>query len=333
MFWAADSQGCGFYRCDLPAAELARRGHRTHSACAWLDSNIGKGDGWHKPDVLVGQRVALAAPSVLWRRACKDPAVYAVYEMDDDLFSIPQSNRSAYEFFSNEENRDRIVGNIEMADAVTVSTPQLAEVVSKHNKNVHVIPNTIPFKYMVNVGRSNNYDVGWHGSGTHIKDWAITNEQIQRWLRRNPTRQMLMIGSHYAEGWGLFNVDYKPWVSPVSAMWDALDFDIGLAPLRADVFNRSKSHVKALEYAIRGIPCIASDVHPYREFVRHGESGMLVRREHEWGRYLHALTKDPAMRDEMGKAAFKQALRFTTEEWGTAWCRALGISERATLGV
>ena len=60
--------------------------------------------------------------------------------------------------------------------------------------------------------------------------------------------------------------------------------------------------MRALEYAARGIPVVASDCEAYRGFVQHGETGFLVRYDHEWGRYLRALVNDEAMRAEMGAA-------------------------------
>jgi glycosyltransferase involved in cell wall biosynthesis len=104
--------------------------------------------------------------------------------------------------------------------------------------------------------------------------------------------------------------------------YQAIDFDIGLAPLIPSMFNRSKSHIKALEYAALGIPVIASDEPPYRDFVIDGVTGFLVRREHEWGQRLRDLVNDDAMRESMGVKAREHAAQFSIEKGWRLWEQA-----------
>jgi glycosyltransferase involved in cell wall biosynthesis len=104
-----------------------------------------------------------------------------------------------------------------------------------------------------------------------------------------------------------------PWIDGVDNVWRAIDFDIALAPLRPHVFNQSKSNLKALEAAALGIPIVASDCGPYPEFVEHGKTGFLVKRDHEWAKYLRELVNDEAMREEMGAAAKAKARQWTLE--------------------
>jgi glycosyltransferase involved in cell wall biosynthesis len=93
-------------------------------------------------------------------------------------------------------------------------------------------------------------------------------------------------------------------------------------PLRPHVFNDSKSAVKALELAALGVPCIASNVGPYAGFVRHGETGFLASRRHEWHHYLQQLL-DPAVRKEMGAKARALATKNTIERNAHLWEKAL----------
>ena len=44
-----------------------------------------------------------------------------------------------------------------------------------------------------------------------------------------------------------------------------LNADIGLAPLEINDFNRAKSDLKILEYAVCGIPGVYTDIEPYKE--------------------------------------------------------------------
>src|SRR5262249_12114020 len=106
--------------------------------------------------------------------------------------------------------------------------------------------------------------------------------------------------------------------------YGAIDWDAGLAPLYpGSVFNRSKSYIKALEYAARGIPVVASDAEPYRGFVLHGVTGFLVKYDHEWLKYLEELT-DPQVRADMGDKAREHAGGYTIEGTWQLWAAAYG---------
>lgn len=92
-----------------------------------------------------------------------------------------------------------------------------------------------------------------------------------------------------------------------------LHFDIGIAPLKGSRFDNSKSHLKALEYAFRGIPCIASNEIPYQSFIDHGVTGFLANTAEEWFYYLNLLANDASLRKKMGDSAFEKAKTHTLE--------------------
>jgi len=111
------------------------------------------------------------------------------------------------------------------------------------------------------------------------------------------------------------------WLGNIWDYYRAIDFDIGVAPLAPIVFNRSKSHIKALEYAALSIPTVATDIEPYRDFIVHGETGFLVKHDHEWGRYLRILKEDDVLRKEMGAKAKDRASEFTIQRRWKNWER------------
>jgi glycosyltransferase involved in cell wall biosynthesis len=121
---------------------------------------------------------------------------------------------------------------------------------------------------------------------------------------------------------------YTPWHDDVGDYYKAVDFDIAIAPLADVPFNRAKSHLKALDAAARGIPIVATDMEPYREFVRDGETGYLVRTAAQWKARLTELINDEAARAEMGAAAKKVAEGYTMQGnwhlWEQAYVKAAG---------
>ena len=73
-----------------------------------------------------------------------------------------------------------------------------------------------------------------------------------------------------------------------------------------------------IEYGARGIPSIATDCPAYRDVITHGVDGFLVRRDHEWLRYLSELADDK-LRAQMGEAARVMAARHVISRNWTAW--------------
>jgi len=113
--------------------------------------------------------------------------------------------------------------------------------------------------------------------------------------------------------------DWVPVNNNPRGYYGLLDFDIGLAPLAMRDFDYSKSGIKVLEYAARGIPAVATDCPAYRELIRHGETGFLVKYEHEWLKYLSVLAADGDLRMRMGDAARQAARDWTIERLAPRW--------------
>jgi len=102
-------------------------------------------------------------------------------------------------------------------------------------------------------------------------------------------------------------------------MVDPVDIQVEGSTFVLAGFVSHNSHIKALEYAARGITVIAFDAEPYSGFVVHGVTGFLVRRDHEWLRYLEELASDEGLRRSMGAKAKEVARAWTIEQGWTRW--------------
>jgi glycosyltransferase involved in cell wall biosynthesis len=281
------------------------------------------------PRTLIGQRVCNPGPSDMWQRlARKGGRPRLVFEIDDDLWNIDHRSERAHAFFARPEILANLEANIRVADAVTVTTEPLADLVRPLNPEVHVIPNYLPAWLLDHQRprRDGRVVIGWGGSATHRMDWEQCGEQVRRYLQRAPKQvEFHCIGSDYTREFRLprERVRVTPWTKTVPDYWRALDMDVMVAPLQAHPFNRSKSPLRVLEAAMLGIPVVASDYGPYAQFVQHGTTGLLVRADHEWGKHLRALVEDTAMREELGANARQQAATWTIENHADDWKRAL----------
>lgn len=316
--WSADNHGCEWYRLRTPLTELARRG-RTTAFSRYLPRS--------RPNIIIGQRVSNPGPSRLWQElSASDNRPRMIYELDDDLFHIDPENAKAYAFFSKPEIQANIRANIAAADAVVVSTEPLAAVVREYHDTVHVVPNylpeVLPAGWLGGPARHTTPTVvGWAGSGTHGRDFAEAGPELARFLRRTAGVRMHMIGAVFPSMLRVTDLDYTSWLNGMPEYYATLarSFDIGVAPLAPTVFNRSKSPIKAMEYAAFGIPTVASNVGPYADYIEHGVTGLLVTRPHEWSTYLRDLVHDQDLRANLAAAAHKKVAGLTigqhVEEW------------------
>ncbi|WUH94544.1 glycosyltransferase [Streptomyces sp. NBC_00433] len=319
----ADRSGCGQIRIMTPLTALRDHGYRA----GWADGILKEGPLPAK--AFIGQRMCQPAISARWQqlaRSSNRPKL--VFETDDDLFNIDWKSPSAHKWFSQADVQANLRANIAASDAVTVSTEPLAESLRDLNPNIHIIPNYLPAWLLDHQRprRDGKIVLGWGGSFTHGADWDECGQQIRRFLERAPSNvEFHGIGNDYARE-QKFPADrcrFTPWVADVPTFWRTIDYDIAVIPLIPSVFNRSKSHVKFLECALLGIPTVASDVGPYAAAIEHGKTGFLVRRPHEWARYLRDLVNDRAMREEIGANAKEWARGHTIEGNIDAWKKAL----------
>lgn len=314
IFGFHDNSACGYYRVTLPLDALAHYGnHQIQTAVGW--SELCK-----TYPIIIGQRIGKPDGALpLWRRL--RPGHRLIYETDDDFFTIDEFN-----FRAKQEHSPSLLDMVEQALAVAhsavVSTDPLADVIRKYNSDVTVLQNCIDGQLLtLERPHRDRVTLGWAGGDSHLKDWRTLAPHLKRFMKRNAAVELHIIGTNFAK---MFKIPSRE--TDWQDVWNyycSIDFDIGLAPLDPSLpFNRSKSHIKALEYAALGIPVIATDMEPYRDFVIHGETGFLVRHDHEWNRYLGQLVQDKALREKMGKQAKERAADYTIQHNWRAWEQA-----------
>jgi hypothetical protein len=278
-------------------------------------------------DVIVAQRWNRHEGLEIWRRA-RTPFSRLVYETDDDIFHITAENWDAFNLYGNPVIQDAVAHAAEVADLVTVSTEPLARVMRQFNPNVAVLGNAVP-GWVLELPRPqrDRPRVGWTGAASHGVDIGIVAAPVRRFLKRFGNWDFVSGATDYrptirAAASRMF---YQPWIqvnTDPAGFYGAIDYDIGLAPLWPTTFAESKSGLKAIEHGARGIPTIATDCPAYREVIEHGVNGFLVKRDHEWLRYMSELAGDDALRARMGEAARDMARRHLIEDRWADWAAA-----------
>lgn len=310
-----DNHACGYYRVCLPLDVLAAHGYTTGTSHGWHDDA-------RRHRTILGQRISRIDALPIWRRL--RPTNRLVWETDDDIWHVDPSNAGAYWAYG-AATLDAADQAIETAHAVTCSTQPLADAIhARHpGARVHVVPNTIDGRALdLQRPRHRQLTIGWAGGDSHQRDLAALASTLRRLQARHPHVRYHTIGTDYRRTLGVRG-DYTPWFPQMWDYYSSIDFDIGLAPLVPSLFNRSKSAIKAIEYGMLGIPVVASDEPPYSGYVIHGETGYLVRRDHEWATYLQQLITDAPLREKLGAAAKEHAAEHTIQRTWSRWAEAL----------
>jgi glycosyltransferase involved in cell wall biosynthesis len=334
-----DDSAITFYRIRTPLLELAKHGHEVRlplpapshrntgpASTAQHASRLPTDEDLDWADVIVGRQLSHPDVVPLWDRW----AAFAplVYETDDDLFAVDTTN-PALTAYLYPGVTDAMRHMIQTASLVTVTTPRLADRMRDEGARLcHVLPNYIDQSVIERPDRMYGIrtfgevplTVGWAGSTSHVGDWMACGKPIREWLLSHPEVDFHLVGTDYRP---LLEVParWTDWAEPVD-YYKNLDFDIGLAPLASTDFNRSKSPVKALEYAARGIPVVASAETAYDSFIDHGVTGFLVEDQSDWLAYLEWLLVDPKTRRSMGEAAYEVAKQWTIQENYIGWEQA-----------
>jgi glycosyltransferase involved in cell wall biosynthesis len=295
--WAADDTGPGWYRLRVPLAELSRQGHET------LVSTTMPAEWLETADVIVGQRVCQPGATKRWLGLARGEygrRPLLVFEVDDDLWNVDASNVPAHKTF-----RGELLDNLTMccraADIVTVSTEPLADVVRKINPNVVVLPNQLPpeiFAPSAQAFPTTRFTVGWTGGASHVMDMMECVDGVRQFLRRHRDVVFHNVGTmfdHVRRGIPDDQWRATPWQDEIPDYYRMLDFTVGIAPLRPSVFNQSKSELKFLEYAARGIVPVVSDYGPYARVAKEAGCGFLVTRPYEWAATLSALRRSASI--------------------------------------
>ena len=317
LFSNADFGGCGYYRCLLPAKTLREKN------LAEAETSIVLSFDYLKYfDLIILQRSC--NPGILdFVKKAKEMRRPLIYELDDDLFSIPYSN-PAYGFYTKEKKKNAIE-IMKACDALIVTTPYLADKLKRYgyNKNIFVIPNFLDKELWENKKKKKNdcLFLGWAGTQTHYDD-LLPILPIVKQARKSYDIKLIFIG------WNPPDIEadeFIPFSHYENYVENLAKIDIGLAPIIDNQFNRSKSYVKILEYNGLGIPCIASKVENYKIAYSQGAGCVLAKSPKDWIRWIHVLVSNPSAREKISQRGKEWVSKNWIQDNIFAWLDVFGF--------
>lgn len=266
-----------------------------------------------KADVIVAQMCHMEGALIELVRLKVENKLPLVTETDDDMLHTPTYNPAHVVYGQGSPFRRVAIDQFRISDAMIVSTPYLKEVYSEYNDNIYVVPNSLDFRIWDNLRHRRNDGViriGWAGGASHDEDLQIVEPVVRKILEKHPTVHFCFVHGIPKFLRGIDRVETVNDFTRVDRYPQFLasrGFDIGIAPLVDNSFNRGKSNLRWLEYAGLGAPCVASNVGNFAETITQEVDGLLCDSEQEWMDSLSFLISDENARRKMGKAANKTA--------------------------
>jgi glycosyltransferase involved in cell wall biosynthesis len=233
-----------------------------------------------------------------------------ILELDDNPFEIDENHYAFKNIGIGSQNERNVFDMLNFCDAVICSTEYLKDTVQLYNHNAYVIPNAINFNIWDNLTKTKNdkqLTIGWAGANGHKKDLKLISEVLIRILERN--KHVIVKTLHGAKDLIKHErfINDNTWTNILKYPQKFADmgFDIGLAPLWDNEFNRCKSNLRYLEMSALKIPVIASNVEPYKKSITDGVDGLIAKSKKDFIDKIQFLIDNEDERYIIGYTAYQ----------------------------
>ncbi len=220
---------------------------------------------------------------------------HILYDFDDAIFLQPRQ-------------KARLERMLRMSMVVIAGNEYLATYARQYNPRVVVVPTVVDTdRYRPPDGERHSGDsrviLGWIGSDPTCGNLELLLP-VLGWLAKKYGECIVMkivAGRNWLVDCPI-PLEFTPWRLETSLM-ELQRFDIGLAPLADNEWNRGKCGLKLIQYMAVGIPAVASPVGVHVQILEHGRSGFLAGSIQEWQNSLATLIEDNLLRLQMGEEA------------------------------
>lgn len=298
LFCPADKGGSAYYRMFLPYQSIKLKSE----LCVYkLNEELSSFSNY---DLVIIQRQF--SPALLEIvRELKGTKTKIVYELDDNILNLPESNPS----YSYWKTKLTYVKRLLMeCNAIITSTLPLARELQRYNK-VHIIPNFILEPYTeFDMTPKDKISIGYGGSTSHRDDFQpfIINALLQIKEEFKDKVSITFVGWMPDELKGL--VSFYPFVDPINYLdfMRSCRFDIGIIPCVQSLFNNNKSNLKYLENSINKTVSIASPTYPYVNTIEHLADGFLVKKNKtsNWYKAIKLFIEDRQLLKRVSNKAY-----------------------------
>jgi len=260
----------------------------------------------------------------LERRLLSRPA-FTAYDFDDAL-QWDTGEGSLYRRWAPKATKALIA--VRHADRVIAGNEVLADWASDYNDDVVIVPSCVaPDAYR----QKTSYEIGerprlgWIGSAGNEAYLLLVAEALREVHRRTGARLTLVGTTTPTLGDLESLIDRIPW-SEAAQHIELASFDVGIAPVPDQAYERGKCGYKLLQYAAAGTPFVASPVGVNRRILAQHEMPA-PENETEWAEaILELLGRPSSVRASLGRHAQEVTRRdYSYDAWLSRWREAVGL--------
>lgn len=331
--------GIGYYRVIKPAQVLSK----------WFDVDVVGADFEHwgtddekygrlgKYDLIISKHLRTGIEVSNLLGTAKHFKKKVLLDIDDNYTAIREDNPAFKDYVQGKGAREFIGAFISLSNGVIVSTSPLKKVYKVLNKKIDVLPNCNDINdwpKQVKKWNDGKVRIGFAGGQGHLADLHLIAEPMAYILAKYPNVLLEIVGTIWPkEAMGLvvkMNELCKKDISKqvriaggtlafkeYPEMLASFGWDIVIAPLIPDEFNKCKSHIRWMEATMIKCPVIASPVYPYKEKIQgvntieDGLTGLFAYDSQSWYERLSFLIEHPDGRKQLADNAYK----YIKENW------------------
>jgi glycosyltransferase involved in cell wall biosynthesis len=255
----------------------------------------------HKADfIFIHREAAHIGPPIFEWIIAKVLRRKYVYDFDDAIW-LPNYSESNAKFHRLKAYW-KVRYCMKWASQITAGNAYLADYARQFNPNVQMVPTTIDTENHHNImtnHQSQELTIGWTGTHTtmHYLDELVP---VLKRLEQKYAFTFLVI-SNQSNDYDLKSLKFVKW-NKATEIEDLAKINIGVMPLKKDIWSEGKCGFKGLQYMALEIPTIMSPVGVNSTIVQNGISGFLVETEEEWYEVLEKLILDRSLSIQIGKA-------------------------------
>lgn len=258
--------------------------------------------------VFIHREMAPIGPPVLEFIICRVFQKKIIYDFDDAIwlenYNVNNKNVQKLKFYS------KVNKIIKWSYKISVGNKFLFDYASKLNSNCVINPTTLDTEAYHNpdlyqIKKNALLTIGWTGSATTNR-YLHFLEPIFQELEKKYDFYVNII-SDVDPKLNVKNYIFTKW-NKETEIKDLMKFDIGVMPLKNDIWSQGKCGFKALQYMSLEIPAIVSPVGVNIEIVDDKINGFIAHNEEEWLTILDQFLSNRNQYEMMGKNARKKII-------------------------